>query len=132
MAMPTDGLRLLLAILRGMEIPCMAGGFIAAAFQGRLEAATAAEFGIELKPEQIDELVALLAPAFYVDASSIRNAIAGGRAFSVIHLESAYKIDVVPLRRGWSSEFELGSRRSAEYVELGDLLERLLSERLES
>ena len=44
----------------------------------------------------VDRLVAALGPEWYADAQQIRQAIQAGRAFNIIHMPSAWKIDLFP------------------------------------
>ena len=46
--------------------------------------------------QQAEKLVAALGPGWYADAQQIRQAIQAGRAFNVIHMPTAWKIDLFP------------------------------------
>ena len=43
-----------------------------------------------------DEFVAALGSGWYADAQQIRQAIQAGRAFNIIHMPTAWKIDLFP------------------------------------
>jgi hypothetical protein len=50
-----------------------------------------------MRVEQIRDFVSLLQPAFYADESTIREALALGRAFNLIHYATTFKISISPL-----------------------------------
>ena len=73
----------------------------------------------DIKPDQIDEFVSLLQADFYADAAMIREALARGRSFNLIHYTSAYKFDIFPLRADEYSRTEFGRRKFTEIRSFG-------------
>jgi len=73
----------------------------------------------DIKPHQVDELVALLQAEFYADAAMIREAMSRGRSFNLIHYSTAYKFDVFPLRNDDFSRTEFGRRAFTQIRSFG-------------
>lgn len=119
MESPANALQLLLAIFDQMEIRYYVGGSVASSVHGIPRTTMDVDVVIDLKSEQADELAGLLAAEFYADAETIKRALAVGRAFNVIHLQSAYKIDLFPLRKDEFSRSEFGRRKFTEVRSLG-------------
>jgi hypothetical protein len=69
---------------------------------------------VDLRPEQIDAFAAELGREFYADSAMIRESFARGRAANVIHLGSAWKFDLFPLRTDDYSRTEFGRRSFRE------------------
>ncbi len=116
---PANALQQLLAVLDKMELPYYIGGSVASSVHGIPRLTMDVDVVVRLPPEQVDELAGLLASQFYADARTIRNALAAGRAFNIIHLQSAYKIDIFPLRQDDFSRSEFARRSFAEVRSLG-------------
>jgi hypothetical protein len=70
------------------------GGSVASSFHGEMRTTHDIDVLVELVPEKVSALVAALAPEFYVDETSVREALLRKRAFNVIHRSAAAKIDV--------------------------------------
>jgi len=70
------------------------GGSMASSVHGIYRATADADFVAAVRPHHAEPLAALLHPAFYADAESIRCAAAAVRCFNVIHLDSMLKVDV--------------------------------------
>jgi hypothetical protein len=51
---------------------------------------------VRIAPFHVQELVAALGSGWYADADAMRSAIRDGRSFNVIHMTSAWKIDLFP------------------------------------
>jgi hypothetical protein len=110
MATPADALARLLEILNRAEIQYSIGGSVASSTHGIPRTTMDVDLVAEIKPDQVDELVALLEVEFYADAAMIREALARDRSFNLIHYATAYKFDVFPLRQDDYSRTEFGRR----------------------
>jgi hypothetical protein len=99
MATPAEALARLLEILDRSEIPYSIGGSVASSTHGIPRTTMVVDLVADIKPDQVDELVAVLHSEFYADAEMIREALPRGRSFNLIHYATAYKFDVFPLRR---------------------------------
>src|SRR5438105_1976844 len=114
MATPADALARLLEILDRAEIPYSVGGSVASSAHGIPRTTMDVDLVTDLKPDQVDEFVDLLGSEFYADASTIREALARGRSFNLIHYATAYKFDLFPLRGDAYSRVEFGRRAFTE------------------
>jgi hypothetical protein len=113
MATPAEAFSRLLGILDKLEIPYSVGGSVASSFHGVPRMTMHVDLVTDLRRDQADELVALLHPDFYVDASAISDAIIRGLSFNVIHVASAYKFDLFPLRKDEYGRAEFERRHFA-------------------
>lgn len=84
----------LLAALDRLEIPFVIGGSVASGTHGIPRQTNDIDVVAKITPEIIADFCAVLAPAFWADAEDAELAIRLGRAFDVIHLNSAYKFDI--------------------------------------
>src|SRR6185437_8790474 len=96
MLTPADALAKLLEVLDRMEIEYQVGDPVATAFHGVPRMTMDVDLVVDRKPEQVEELAGLLKSEFYADAGMMRDALKRG-AFNVIHMPSAYKLDLFPL-----------------------------------
>jgi hypothetical protein len=119
MASPAEAFRRLLGVLDRMEIPYEVGGSVASSAYGIPRTTMDADLVTDLRPEQIDEFAAMLVPDFYADAGVMRDAIARGCSFNLIHYASAYKFDLFPLRKDAYSQTEFGRRHHTEVRSFG-------------
>ena len=70
------------------------GGSLASIFHGLIRTTNDADLVAELALSHVTALVAALEGAFYIDAESIREAIARKASFNLIHLATMFKVDV--------------------------------------
>jgi hypothetical protein len=59
---------------------------------------------VALRPAHVAPLVERLQEAYYVDAGAVRDAVAHGGTFNVIHLDTVLKVDVYVAHRAWDAE----------------------------
>lgn len=78
-----------------------------------------ADIVADLHPDQIDDFAELLKSDFYADPAMIREAMARGRAFNVIHFATTFKIDIFPLRADSYSRASFARRQFGESHSLG-------------
>jgi hypothetical protein len=105
------GLLRLLETFDRLEIAYMVVGSTASSIYGFYRATADVDFVIDLAPEGVDEFVGELARDFYIDKDQIRAAFRFGRAFNVIHLETAYKLDLFPRKQGSYPGSQFARRR---------------------
>jgi hypothetical protein len=86
-----------------LGIRYVVGGSLASSVHGVARATQDLDFIAALNSAQAKTLADTLSKSFYVDAEEIRRAIASKRSFNVIHLATAFKIDIFP-----ASSHELG------------------------
>lgn len=70
------------------------GGSLASIFHGLIRTTNDADLIAELAASHVNALVAALEGSFYIDAGSIREAIARKTSFNLIHLATMFKVDV--------------------------------------
>jgi hypothetical protein len=119
MATPADALTRLLEILDRSEIRYSIGGSVASSTHGIPRTTMDVDLVADIKPDQLGELVSLLQAEFYADAGMIRDALANGRSFNLIHYATAYKFDIFPLRQDEYSLLEFARRAFAEIRSVG-------------
>ena len=97
-----------------MEITYEIGGSVASSLHGIPRTTLDVDVIVDMKPEQIDDFAAELAGEFYADAGLIRDAFARGRAANLIHLRTAWKFDLFPLKKDEYSRAEFDRRAFRE------------------
>jgi hypothetical protein len=80
--------------LEALGVPYHVGGSIASSFLGIARATQDADLVTDLRPEHAAPLAQALTGTFYADPERIAQAIRSRRSFNVIHLGTAYKVDV--------------------------------------
>ena len=90
---------LLAHALERLGLRYLIGGSLASSMHGTPRSTNDADVVAELPGRAVDELVGSLQDAFYIDADMIRDAIARGASFNIIHYDTAFKVDVFVLTR---------------------------------
>jgi hypothetical protein len=121
--LPDIGLSRLLQVLEGLGIQIMIGGSLASSMYGIVRATRDIDMIAEVRPEHIQTLVRELEAEFYADAQQIRDALAAGRAFNLIHYASSYKFDVFPLRTDAYSQEQFRRRVCERTSQFGTEME---------
>ena len=88
---------LILPIVRALDqlsIPYVIGGSIASSVWGMFRTTNDADIVIDLQPEEVAPLVALLANEYYVDEETVQDAVRRRSSFNAIHLDTMLKADV--------------------------------------
>ena len=80
--------------LETLQIPYMVVGSFASTFWGRPRMTHDADLVVEIAAEKVTELTRLLAPYFYAPAFVIEDAVSKRGQFNLIHLDSAFKVDL--------------------------------------
>lgn len=115
-----DALGPLLQVFQDLDIAYRIGGSIASSFWGRARATLDVDLVAQLKPDQVHPVCAALEKSFYVDEGAMRQAIAQGRSFNLIHLATMIKLDVFVLK---DEPFDLASFQRSTKASLGNLPE---------
>ena len=115
-----DALRPLLQVFQDLDIAYRIGGSIASSLWGRARATLDVDLVAQLKPDQVRPLCAALEAAYYVDEGAMRQAIAQGRSFNLIHLATMIKLDIFALK---NEPFDLASFQRSAKAPLGNLPE---------
>ena len=74
------------------------GGSLASSLHGVGRATMDADLVADLRMEHVQPLVGAVADEFYVDSETVRKAVRRRRSFNLIHLETAFKVDVFVAR----------------------------------
>lgn len=118
---PVDIALLVVDVLERMGIPYAIGGSVASTLYGKVRTTFDVDLIAQLRPEHIESFVHQLTNAFYVDEGSARDAIERGLSFNLIHLDSAFKVDVfIPQDR----DFDRAQLRNAATKMIGTDPER--------
>lgn len=80
--------------LEALGVPYHMGGSVASSFTGIARATQDADLVADLRPEHAAPLAEALHGTYYADLERIVQAIQTRRSFNVIHLATAYKVDV--------------------------------------
>lgn len=103
--MQGDALRMTLLVtdvFEKMRIPYAVGGSIASSVHGIMRSTMDVDIVADMRLEHISAFIEALSPAFYADDEMIRDAINGHGSFNLIHLATAYKVDVfIPKQRAF-------------------------------
>ena len=88
--------------LEDAHIPFMLTGSFAMAYYGQPRMTRDLDLVVSMVEEDVQGIVALLSPDFYVDADDVRSAIRSQRLFNLMHNATGIKVDLIV-------------RKSAEY-----------------
>jgi len=102
----------LIAALDKQGIEYMLVGSLASSIHGIERRTRDIDLAATIGPGQTTSLAADLSGEFYIDAEAASEALQRGRSFNVIHLASAYKFDIFPLRDDAYSRAQIGSSQS--------------------
>ena len=80
--------------LESLGVPYAVGGSMASSLHGEPRFTRDADLLADLRPEQAAPLVDRLKDAFYVDLEAVLGAIRRKGSFNLIHLATAFKVDV--------------------------------------
>ncbi len=111
---PAEALTRLIEALDRLEIPYAVAGSVASSAHGIPRTTLDVDLVVDFATDKIDEFTAELRGDFYVDADLIRESFARGRAANLIHLVTAWKFDLFPLRKDEYSRTEFGRRSFRE------------------
>ncbi len=101
---------LVIDALEKLGVRYLIGGSLASALYGVPRATMDADVVADLQLEHAESLARALTPSFYADAKMIRDAIRQQRGFNVIHLETAFKVDVFVRKKRAFDESQFARR----------------------
>jgi hypothetical protein len=87
----------LLGALDALGIRYFIGGSVASGNFGLPRQTNDVDVIADVTPETASSVCRTISSTFYADAKDAAAAIRNGRAFNVIHLQSAYKFDIFPV-----------------------------------
>ena len=91
-----QGLNELTSALTALGIRFVVGGSLASSAHGVVRATMDGDLVAMIFPPQAKLLAKALGPGWYTEPEMMRQSIAAGRAFNLIHIPSAMKFDVFP------------------------------------
>ena len=97
--MTDDLIEITLAVTAALDrcgIPYTVGGSVASSLSGEPRASLDADVVVQIRKDQIDDLVNLLGDEFYAESDAIRRAIDGGSSTNLVHRPSGVKVDLFP------------------------------------
>ena len=80
--------------LDALGVPYAIGGSFASAVHGVMRATMDADLVADLRMEHAEPLVQALGDAFYADVEMIREAIRCHGSFSLVHMDTLFKVDI--------------------------------------
>ena len=110
-----EPLRVTLAVARVFErmgIPYFVGGSLASSAHGVARATLDADIVARLEAQQAGRFAKELGPEFYADIDAIADAAARRSSFNVIHIATAFKVDVFVPRATAYADVEMERRES--------------------
>lgn len=108
----------LASVFDAMGVPYFVGGSLASSIHGTPRSTQDVDLVADLLPSRVPDFVAALAGEFYVDDLMIREAMARGGAFNVVHVPTMFKADVFLMQHdAWSVEEMARARREQVHVE---------------
>ncbi|MCH7556443.1 MAG: hypothetical protein IIB56_03200 [Planctomycetes bacterium] len=111
-------------ILEQLDIAYAIGGSMASSIYGKVRFTQDADITVEPFDNQADKLFEILKPQYYISKEAMYQALRQRCSFNIIHLESAFKIDIF-IRKDTAFEKQLISRRRA--LKLSNSLEKSFS-----
>lgn len=110
-------------LLDSIEVPYYIGGSVASAYTGIARATQDADLVAELRPAHAPLLIAALREQYYLSAERIREAIRDQKSFNLIHLATAFKVDVFVSPGTAFDRQTMGRRVSLEVPEVDRALD---------
>jgi hypothetical protein len=93
MELPLSVLSHVTSVLEKEGIRYVLVGSFASSIHGRYRATADIDILTEIKSEQVHPLFEALRDSFYLDETTMRNAVTQGRSFNAIHFDSVFKVD---------------------------------------
>lgn len=97
--------------------PYYVGGSVASSYHGAARSTMDVDLVAELRPEQISDFIASLGSEYYVSEAAIRDAVKRKSCFNLVHLPTAFKVDIFVSRK---RPFDEESMRRATVGTLGE------------
>lgn len=100
---------------RELGISFYVGGSIASTFHGAVRSTMDVDLVCDLTPDLVDAFVGTFGTDFYVSAAAVRDAVQRRSCFNLIHMPTAYKVDVF-VSRGRRFDIRAMQRASVETI----------------
>lgn len=109
---PVGVARVVADILEALGVNYLVGGSVASSLVGLPRTTLDVDIVADLDERHVQAFVARLGADFYADEDAIRDAVRRRASFNIIHLPTAFKVDVFVMRRDPYSRLEMSRRRS--------------------
>jgi hypothetical protein len=93
------------------QIPYMLTGSMAMNYYAQPRMTRDIDVVVEITPEDIERMMVLFRPQYYVSEENIRDSLAHESIFNLIHLESVIKVDCIVRKSSEYRRVEFGRRR---------------------
>ena len=117
-------LRTLIDILDRLNIAYAIGGSMASSVYGAVRFTQDADITVEPSSMAADKLCQLLQKDFYISKDAINQAVKNNTSFNVIHLTTAFKIDIFVMA---NKEFRKQIFSRSKKLPLGESIEKLIA-----
>jgi len=104
-------LRIVTSRLDLAGVPYMVSGSLALGYYAQPRMTRDIDVVVELDLAGIQKVVAAFSPDFYCDEDAIRRAVATRRLVNLVHLDSAYKVDLIVRKDSEYGQVEFRRRR---------------------
>ncbi len=111
-------------ILESLGITYVIGGSVASSIYGKVRFTQDTDMTVEPFESKADEFFRLVRSDFYISSDAMQQALRQKSSFNVVHLESAFKIDVF-IQKDTEFEKQLFPRR--KFMKLSDRFEKAFS-----
>jgi hypothetical protein len=115
-----EALTALLRVLDDLGIKYFAVGSVASSIHGLPRYTQDVDLVAQLGQEHIERIFSRTSAEFYMDCDEARRAVRLGRAFNLIHLATASKIDVFPMQQSEFHFSEMSRSSEEEWVIPGE------------
>ena len=123
MKTPADAFKRLLEVLDRLEIPYLVVGSTASSLHGISRPTMDVDLIAHLRADQVEDFAGELKADFYADPEMMKEALARGRSFNLIHFDSTYKFDIFPLQTDEYNQTQFQRRQFAESKSFGEPIE---------
>jgi hypothetical protein len=100
--------------LEAARIPFMLTGSFAMAYYGQPRMTRDLDLVVSLGKEDVQGIVAVFSPDFYIDADDVRTAILMQRMFNLMHNATGIKVDLIVRKSAEYRKVEFARRQSVE------------------
>jgi hypothetical protein len=115
-----EALAALLRVLDELDIKYFAVGSVASSIHGLPRYTQDVDLVVQLGQEHVERIFSLTSPEFYMDRDEAERAVRLGRAFNLIHLASASKIDIFPMSGSEFHRSEMSRSSEEDWVVPGE------------
>ncbi|MFM8325030.1 MAG: hypothetical protein ACKN9U_09225 [Pirellulaceae bacterium] len=111
-----DALEPVVQVFRDLGIQHFIGGSIASSFHGATRSTMDVDLVCDMKESQVAPFLSRFTEGFYVSQTAVENAVRSKSCFNLIHLPTAFKVDVFVSR---ARPFDIDSMRRSTLEKIG-------------